>query len=376
METAQRQSVLARLGMRPLVNAHSRLTRLGGSIMAQPVLEAMLEASRHFYDMFELQERVGERIAALTQNEAAYVTSGAAAGLVLATAACITGADPARIAKLPQLDGLKDEVVVHRFQRNHYDNNVRTPGTRLVEIGGHRQTHRWELEEAIGPRTAAVLYFTGPYVARNLLPLEVVIEVASARDVPVIVDAAAHIPPASNLWRFTQMGAALAIFSGGKGLGGPQSSGLILGRRDLIAACKLLGSPSYAIGRPMKVGKEEMVGLLAAVELYLDGGEQAQRERCEAWARLMLDALAGTPGLSARRFFPNTHTQPLPEVLVELDEARLGLTRDEIVRRLAAGDPRIEVAPHADAGLLLNPDTLQDGEAELVAQRLKAVLAE
>lgn len=366
-----------KLGISGLVNAHSRLTRLGGSILAPHVLEAMAWASQHYLDMNELQSKVGARLAELTRNEAAYVTSGAAAGLVLATGACIAGTDPAKIAKLPQVgDALKNEIIIHRFQRNHYDNNVQTAGGRLVEIGSHRTTYLWELEEAIGPRTAAIVYFTGPYEGPNLLPLEKILMVAKDRRVPVIVDAAAQIPPSENLWAFTQIGADLVVFSGGKCLGGPQNTGLVVGRRELIDACVLLGSPSYAIGRPMKVGKEDMVGLLVALEFYLERGELEQRECCDAWTTLLVDGLGGVPGLHVRRGFPNAKTQPLPEAVVEFDESRLKLSRDQIVQQLAKGMPRIEVGLYGRTGILINPDTLKEDDVDLVITRLRAALTE
>ncbi len=357
------------------MNAHSRLTRLGGSILAPHVLEAMTWAAQHYFDISELQAKIGARIAELTRNEAAYVTSGAAAGLVLSAGACIAGKDPAKIARLPcGAEELKNEIVIHRFQRNRYDNNLRTAGARFVEIGEHRATHLWELEDAIGPRTAAIVYFAGPYEGPNLLPLEKVLAMAKARAVPVIVDAAAQIPPAANLWAFTQMGADLALFSGGKTLGGPQNTGLIVGKKELVEACALLGSPNYAIGRPMKVGKEEMVGFLAAVEFYLERGEKEQRERCESRTSGLVSELSGVPGLHVRRQFPNFKVQPLPEVVVEIDEEGLGSRRDEIVERLAGGDPRVEVAICGRTGIVINPDTLKDGDAEIVVARLKAAI--
>lgn len=335
----------------------------------------MAWAAQHYFDISELQAKIGSRLAELTRNEAAYVTSGAAAGLVLATAACIAGKDAARIAKLPAVaDELPNEVIVHRFQRNHYDNNVRTAGATFVEIGQHRATHLWELEDAIGRRTAAILYFAGPYEGPNLLPLDKVLAVAKQAGIPVIVDAAAQIPPAANLWTLTQMGADLVLFSGGKTLGGPQNTGLIVGRKDLVEACALLGSPNYAIGRPMKVGKEEMVGLLAAVEFYLERGEKEQRECCEARASRLVSGLNGVPGLHVRRRFPNFKVQPLAEVLVEIDERQAGCGRDEIVGRLARGQPRIEVATCGRDGIIINPETLRDADTEIVVTCVKAAV--
>src|SRR3712207_5026029 len=253
------------LGVRPVINASATLTRLGGSRMPRPVVEAMAAGAEAFVDLPELHRLAGERLAPLADNEACYIPSGAAAGSAIAVAACITGSDPARIARLPQFDGPPAEVIVHRSQRNGYDHAARQTGATLVEIGMAHTTQRWELEAAIGPRTACVLYFAGTHYATGTLPLPVVVEVAHARGVPVLVDAAAQIPPIANLWRFTrELGADVAIFSGGKGLRGPQPTGLVLGRREIVEACHGNGSPNQSIGRPMKVGKEEMLGIVAA----------------------------------------------------------------------------------------------------------------
>jgi uncharacterized pyridoxal phosphate-dependent enzyme len=363
------------LGLRPIINACATLTRLGGSRMPPEVLQAMEEASRCFLDLPLLQQRVGERIAALTRNEAAYVSSGAAAGLTLATAACITGEDPAKIRQLPDLTGLKNEVIVHRAHRNGYDHAVRQVGVRLVEIGSADGTTRAQLEEAFSPQTAAFVWFQGAMTGRGDLPLPVVIEAAKARGVPVIVDAAAQLPPVSNLWHFTRIGADIAIFSGGKDLRGPQSSGLILGRRDLIRACALNGNPNASIGRPMKVGKEEMIGLLAAVERYLQMDHAARADYCERTVADWNAALNALPGVSARRDFPNEAGQPLPWSLVTITESAAGVSRDELMRRLEAGNPAIAVAPAGADSLHLNPMTLEPGEEKIVLERIAAILS-
>ncbi len=362
------------LGLRPLINANATLTKLGGSIMPPEVIEAMAEASRSWVDVFELQRRVGERLAALTHNEAAYVSSGAAAGLAVATAACVAGTDPAAMARLPNCDGLKNEIIVHRTQRNAYDHAVRQVGVKLVEIGMPLGTQRWELENAINDQTAAIFWFQGAMTGNGDLPLETVIEIGNARGVPVVVDGAAQLPPAENLWRYTQMGAALAVFSGGKDLRGPQSSGLVLGRADLIEACRLNGSPNHGLGRPMKVGKEEMAGLLKAVELYLDVDQEARRSQDEEIVMGWCTALNRIDGVRAERSFPNEAGQPLPRALVRFDATSLGFARDEVMARLLEGEPRVSVAPAGADGVYLNPMTLADGEDEIVLARLEEIL--
>ena len=362
--------------MRRVINAAATLTRLGGSIMPAPVIEAMIQASRSFIELPELQRRCGERLARLTKNEAAYVCSGAAAGLTLTTAACITGVDREKIARLPNLDGLKSEVVIHRCQRNGYDFAVRQTGVRVVEIGDAQATQASELEAAIGERTAAVVYFAGVNFERAALPPRTTVEIAHHHGVPVIVDGAAQIPPVSNLWEFTTgAGADVAVFSGGKGLRGPQPSGLIVGRADLIEAVRLNGSPNSAIGRPMKVGKEEMVGLVAAVDWYLGLDEPGLIRRYERQVARVVEAVGGVAGVTAQRDFPSEAGQPMPRALVRFDAAELGFDRDEVVRRLGEGDPYVEVAKSGEDGIWVNPQTLEDGEEGLVIDRLLAALA-
>jgi L-seryl-tRNA(Ser) seleniumtransferase len=367
-------SLYAELELRPIINAYATLTRLGGSRMPPEVLAAMAEAAAWFVDLAELQQRVGERLAELTHNEAAYVCSGAAAGLTLATAACISGVDLAIIRRLPDLAGLKDEVIVHRTHRNGYDQAVRQAGVRLVEIGDDAGTTRAELERAISPQTAAFVWFQGAMTGRGDLPLPEVIAVAGARGVPVIVDAAAQLPPVSNLWGFTQMGADLVVFSGGKDLRGPQSSGLILGRRDLIAACALNGNPNHSLGRPMKVGKEEMAGLLAAVRRYVHLDHAARAAYCEQTVADWNAALNRRAGITAEREFPNEAGQPLPRSHVVIEAEVAGVGRDAIVSRLDAGSPRIAVAPDDTTGIYLNPMTLEPGEEQIVLARLMEAL--
>jgi D-glucosaminate-6-phosphate ammonia-lyase len=368
--------VYEELEIRPVINACATLTRLGGSRMPPEVLDAMQDAARCFIDLHELQRRVGEQIATLTQNEAAYVSSGAAAGLVLATAACIAAEDADAICRLPDLTGLKNEVILHRTHRNGYDHAVRQVGVRVVEIGGPDGTAREDLERAITPQTAAFFWFQGAMTTPNDLPLPVVIEVMKARGIPVIVDAAAQLPPVSNLWNFTHMGADLAIFSGGKDLRGPQSSGLILGRRDLIRACALNGSPNHCLGRPMKVGKEEMVGLLTAVRRYLTLDHEARATEYERVVAEWNAALNQIPGVSARRDFPNEAGQPLPWSLVTVAPDAAGISKDEIVARLSSGSPSIVVAPGGPDSFHLNPMTLEPGEERIVLKRLQQALAQ
>ena len=358
------------LDIAPIINANATLTRLGGSLMPPEVLEAMTEAAKVFVELPELQRRVGNRIALLTQNEACYVSSGAAGGIVVAIAACITGTDRAAIQRLPDLTGLKNEVVVHKSHRNGYDHAVRQVGVKLVEIGYADGAFDWQLEAAINANTAAVIWFQGAMGGHGDLPLEQVIDISHARGAPVLVDAAAQLPPVENLWKFTKMGADATIFSGGKDLRGPQSSGLVLGKQWLIDACALNGSPNHSIGRPMKVGKEEMLGLLAAVERYLALDHEARSSQMEEVVAGWCSELNQLDGVRAQRSFPNEAAQPMPRAQVYIDAAVIGHSRDEVVQGLLDGSPSVSVAPGPDDSLYLNPTTLEEGEEEIVLARL------
>ncbi len=356
------------LGVRVFINAAGTYTRLGGSRMAPAVVDAMAEAARCFVDVDDLQARAGDRIAALTRNDAAYVTSGAAAGLILATAACMVGTDPARAWQLPETPGLRTQIVVHRAHRNPYDYAVRTLPIHLIEIGFPNDiapTQPWELDHVLGDQCAAVLYVAAAWTASGALPLDDVVAIAHRKGVPVIVDAAAQLPPTENLWRLTGLGADLVIFSGGKDLRGPQASGLIVGRRDLIEACRLIGAPHHGIGRPFKVGKEEMIGLLAAVQVYLEHDDEARARWAEGVVAALIDRLDGR-GVRARRSFPNEAGQPLPRALVQFMGEDAGARRDRVVSYLRAGQPSVEVGVADVDGIYINPMTLDVGEEELL----------
>jgi uncharacterized pyridoxal phosphate-dependent enzyme len=364
--------VYEELGLRPVVNASATLTRLGGSRMPPEVVAEMAAAARAFVDLNEMQARVGRRVAELTGNEAAYVSSGAAAGIVLAVAACIAGTDPAKVDAFPYLEGVeRTEVVVHAGQRNGYDYAARQTGARLVEVGATGE----ELEAAISGRTACVLWFAGAHLAAGALPLPDVIAVARGRGVPVLVDAAAQIPPVANLWRFTrELGADAAIFSGGKGLRGPAASGLVLGRREIVEGCRANGNPNHSIGRPMKAGKEELAGLLAAVEWALAQDEAALLDSYEAIVERWIAGLAGIPGVTAERGYPSEAGQPHGRAIVRFAPP-CPLGRDEVVAALWEGEPRVAVGVVGEDTIALNPQPLEPGEDEVVLAKLRRVLA-
>ena len=262
------------LGIHRYINAQDTFTKYGASCMRPCSLRAMQEISRSCVDLDEVQRKTGDAIASLTRNEAAYLTNGAAGGLTVCSAAVLALDSEEAYHALPET-GARCEIIIQRAQRNQYDRSLAATGAKIVYVGeGDKNPSRRELEEAITERTAAVAYFI--YHGRDAsLPLEEVVEIAHRCGVPVIVDAAAQNPPVENLWRFTALGADMAIFSGGKTLRGPQDSGLVLGKREWIERCRRWGPPMDGVCRGCKTSREAMVGLYAAVKAYLAQDETA-----------------------------------------------------------------------------------------------------
>jgi L-seryl-tRNA(Ser) seleniumtransferase len=370
---AQR-GVYEKLGVRRIINGVGTVTRYGGSLMPPEVVEAMVEASRSFVDLDELQRKVGDVIARCTGAEAGYVCAGAAAGLVLSTAACVAGTDQAKIRRLPDTTGMKNEVIMHKSQRNGYDHGIRSVGVKIVEIGFANATAAWELDAAIGPATAAVAYVVAPWLRPSAaLPLDVVVKKAHERGVPVIVDAAAALPPHENLTRFIDLGADLVTFSGGKGIRGPQSSGILCGRRELIEASLVQGNPNHAIGRPMKVGKEEMVGLATALEMYVQRDHRAEFARWVSQAEAFAEALKGIDGVYARELHDDSHWSPM--TVLAFERRWTGRSPADIAAALRSGDPPIYLNNSRADELSIAMMTLEPGDAEIVADRLRKALA-
>lgn len=363
------------LGARRLINAATSYTVLGGSRMPPEVLDAMRDAAGGFVDMHDLHERVGAELAELTHNDAAYVTPGCAAGIVLGVLGCRTRGELTRIAVLPDGPSLPDEVIMHTAHRNPYDPAVRLAGARIREIGNIKQTFDWELAAAIGPRTAAVLYVAGTTWSAGVLPLPDVVQIAHARGVPVIVDAAAQVPPVANFWRFTaEEGADLALFSGGKELRGPQASGLMVGRTSLVEAARANGAPHQRLARAMKVGKEEIAGLLAAVRRYLLLDHAAEAREWQATCVAWLAGLADLDGVRCVVEPRNAAGAPAPRLRIDVDAGVLGRDAVAVAAALRGGDPAVVVGGGPGGVLYAEPEALEADEAEVVLWRLRAEL--
>jgi D-glucosaminate-6-phosphate ammonia-lyase len=390
-------SVYQRLGVRTIVNAVGPATRLGGTTLDREVLAAMAEAASACVPIDELQACAGRVIADATGAEAGYVTCGAAAGLALAAAACMTGADPTRINRLPDVSGMPHEIIVQRTQRYDYDHALRSVGARLVEVGFPDLTFSYEIEAAMTSLTAAVAFYPTP--SRPALPLTDVVAIAHRHNIPVIVDAAMELPPTTNLRSYITAGADLVAFSGGKAIRGPQASGFLAGRADLIRAVALnhqdmdvrpatwgqrelissgavVGPPHHGIGRALKVGKEEIAGLVVALQRFIERDEAAELAGWRAKIHHIATALEGVVGVQVVISDPSTHAVAVPTATLRLDEAYLGRTAYQVLNELSAGDEGVFLnEEHAWQGMLgVNPIALRDGDERIVADRLQVVL--
>ena len=369
-----------RLGVTPFINAAGTYTILSASTMPDEVQAAIALAAKRPVHLMELHKAAGEYLARRLRCEGALVTSGAAAAIKLATAACITRGNKSAVINIPtEMQGLKNEVIVQKAHRYDYDHAIRDCGARLIDV----ETLD-EYERAFSERTVMTQFFNAAEGGR--ISREDWVRVAHKHGVPCFNDAAADVPPISNLWNYTETGFDLVAFSGGKGLRGPQCTGLLLGKKDLIDAAQLNNSPnSNTIGRGMKVGKEEIIGLVAAVDWFLEQDDAAMEAEYRKRAALIAERVKSVPSVEARVFIPPVANH-VPHLLVTYDLNRINVSAIEVIERMREGVPRIELNPStgggpASAGLpggsnviVVGVWMLQPGEDEIVARRLQEVL--
>jgi len=372
-------AIYRRLGVRPIIHASGTTTRYGGSILRPEALETMREASTTLVNLDELNEAAGAAIARMLGAEAAFVTAGASSGLILQAAACIAGADPAKITRLPDTTGMRNEIVIQRAHRFAYDQAYRVAGAVLVEIGLARRTQPFELEAAIGERTAAVAYLVSPFTSPpGVLTLEQVVAIAHKRGVPVIVDAASMLPPRENLTKFLRLGADLVSFSGGKGIRGPQSTGILAGRRDLVRAVASNASPNQALGRAAKTSKEEICGLVTALESFMAEDEKAEMKRYTDVCATIVEALGEIPGVRAV-VEQDPVNRVLPHAVIYFTPEWVGPSGHAVQVALAQGEPHIYVQQGVHQGgyfdeIAIDPINLQPGDEAIIAARLREEL--
>jgi len=389
------------LGVRRVINAAGTLTRLGGTPMDDDVLEAMRQAAQWSVRIEELQQKAGEYLAKVTGAEAGYVTCGAAAGLLLSAAACIARLDIHKMDMLPDTDKIPNEIIIQRVHRNAYDHALRAAGAKLIEVGhmGHPTggyTEPWHIEAAINERTVAVHWVC--MEAPGAVTLEETVAVAHKHNLPVIVDAAGGLPPPENLRRLVATGADLVSFSGGKAIRGPQASGILVGRQDLIDSValqhqdmdvltptwtlrekflktgKLPGPPLQGIGRPMKVGKEEIAGLIAAVKKYVSQDHAQVRKEWLRRLEIIQQELRSIPHLTTE--LVGEEGEGYLWLRLRLDDKALGFSAFDLVNWLFEEDPAVAVAQGgASQGyVMLNPLNLDGDKPSHVAGAIKKVV--
>jgi D-glucosaminate-6-phosphate ammonia-lyase len=367
------------LGVRKLINAYETVSILGATRIHPEVARVMERGRDAFVDLTELQRAIGVRLAALTRNPAAAVCSGASAGLLLATYACAEAKFPGFVRRLTNpWRGPTPTVIVQRVHHGPYVQNVQQAGVALIDVGyTQNRTPREILEAAFDPTTAAVLYTAGYPYERDGIPLPIVAEIAASRGVPVIVDAAALVPPAENLWRFGRMGADLVVISGGKGLQGPQDSGMVLGRSDLIDTVQRIAPPLHGVGRASKSSKEDMLGLLAAVERALEDDEPDRYARLRSRAERIAQGLAHRSELRTEIVPTGRQGQPNPRVVVVLTAAAPG-DRDTLIAAMRHGEPGVVIGAYEgdERAVAIHPLSLTDAEAEIVVRALLHALDE
>jgi L-seryl-tRNA(Ser) seleniumtransferase len=357
-----------KIGVRPFINLTATYTINGGTLTLPEVKKAMEEASHFSVNLDELMDKVGARIAELLGSEGAIVSSGAAAALTHATAACVAGADPELMKQLPDLTGLKNEVIMPKQSRNEYDHAIRTTGVQIIEVDSPQEFHN-----ALGRRTAMIAVL-GSGEARGKVRLEEIVEAGRKHGIPVLVDAAAELPLKPN--PYLSRGADLVAYSGGKIIRGPQCAGLLLGRKDLIKAAWVNSAPHHAFGRMMKVGKEEVMGMLAAIETWTNKRDIQQEYRLwESWLRDISDTITKIPGIRTEMRGP-AGASPFPVMNVDWEPDKIGMTSGELYELLLNGEPRI--MSHAGGpghSFLIRPVTIKPGDHLLVAQRLREIFS-
>ena len=363
------------IGVKPLLNARGTFTIISGSLMLPEVRAAMDAAARHYVHLDELAEAIGARLAALTGAEWGLVTSGCSAALTHATAACIAGGNPDLHVRMPNLSGFaKDEVIIPKHSRNVYDSAVRAVGARVIEV-----TTPAELEAAIGPRTAMIYILAGNAADQSALPTKTIAQVANPKGVPILVDAAAEILTIPNV--HLQNGAALVGYSGGKCLRGPQTAGLLLGRKDLVRAAWVHSAPHHGPGRAMKVGKEEAIGMLTAVEMWVKRDHDAEWKQWTGWLEHISRRLTAIPGVTTNVTQPGGLSNRTPSLRIWWDPQRFGFSGETVVRALVETEPRVALVagrrpgPPVETGISITPYMMSPGDETIVADRVYALLS-
>jgi len=364
-----RRNYFKELGVRTFINAAGTYTAMTGSLMEPEVIEAIKYASNEYVNLDELQDKVGERIASLLHCEAATVTAGAASAITLGTAGILTGMDENKVVQLPDLTGMKSEVIIQKKHRITYDHAIRNCGVRLVEVDT-----RGDIEKAINEKTAMLWFLNANNYIGNIRDKEFV-EIGKKYGIPTFNDCAADVPPVENLWKHTTMGFDLVAFSGGKGLLGPQSAGLLLGKKEYIRAARLHAPPrGNTIGRGMKVNKEEALGMLVALEKYLARDHETQWSYWESQIKLISDSASSVKGVKTEIHVPEVANH-VPSLRISWDQKKIKITTEEAREKLREGHPSIETVG-GEESVDITTWMMLPGQERIVASRVREILEE
>ena len=356
------------LGVQPIINAAGTYTTFTASLMLPEVMEAINYASKQFVRITELHDAVGKRIAVLLGAEAAMVSAGAASALTLGTAAVLTGMDQKKVLQLPDITGMKSEVIVQKSHRVGYDHAIRNCGVKLIEVETREQ-----LLAAINEKTAMMFFLNWANNDGQVKDQEFA-DIGKKHGIPTLTDCAADAPPLENLTKYVKMGFSMVVFSGGKGIRGPQSAGLLLGSKELIAAARLNGPPNGdAIGRGMKVNKEELLGMMVAIETFLKKDHGAEWKEWEKRVSSIGDSVKGVESVKTEQYLP-VIANHVPHLRITWDQDKMKLTYQEAGKKLREGQPSIEVVPGVKDSLSIGVWMLQPGEDKIVARRIREVL--
>jgi len=367
------KDVYQSIGVRPLINARGTFTIISGSLMLPEVRAAIDAAAQQHVHLDELMAAIGARLAELTKAEWGMVSSGCSAALTHATAACIAGGNPDLHVRIPNLDGFpRDEVIIPRHSRNVYDAAVRAVGARVIDVGTAE-----ELEAAFGPRTAMVYILAGPNADSGPLNTKAVAALARQKHVPVLVDAAAEILTIPNV--HLENGATLVAYSGGKCIRGPQSAGLLLGRKDLVQAAWVHSAPHHGYSRAMKVGKEEAIGMLMAVEMWTKRDHKAEWARWLSWLDSIGKTASKIDGVTTAVTETTELSNRTPTLTIRWDAKKLGITGAALAKHLLDTEPRIATPGGRDrdglTSISITPYQMAPGDEKIVADRIYATLS-
>jgi len=362
-----RRDYFKELGVRTFINAAGTYTFMTGSLMLPEVIEAYNYATTQYVLLDDLQDKVGERIAELLHCEAATITSGAASAITLGTAGVLAGMDQEKVVQIPDLTGMKSEVIMQKSHVIGYAHAIRNCGVKIVEV-----VTRKELEKAINEKTAMMWFFNGNNYVGEIQDEEFV-EIAKKHGIPTFNDCAADVPPVENLWKYTDMGFDMVAFSGGKGLRGPQSGGLLLGKKTYIDAARLHAPPrGNTVGRGMKVNKEEILGMLVTIESYLKRDHEADWAMWEKQIQTIHDSVASIEGVSPEIHLPKVANH-VPSLNISLDPDKVGKTPDQVREKLREGHPSIETVGGKES-IGITTWMMQAGQERIVASRLREIL--